>query len=150
MAGSWHGHCLVTRSPAPFHSLIIEDRQRMNAVFYFDSAELGGSLNSVAAVAQTMHPGEDLARAAVVDGVTAAPATCGVPRPAAGLAGRAAADELMKAPLVRHYDDVLRAVQGLADHDTPATDRRTAVPCGDAQTGTQVRDLLRGADVHSD
>ena len=61
-----------------------------------------------------MTAGEDLARTAVIEGVTAALAASGVPRPAAGLAGRAAADALMKLTPVRHYEDVRRAVQALA------------------------------------
>ena len=69
---------------------------------------------ALAAVAQAMETAEDLARAAVIDGVTAVLATYGVPRLAAGLAGRAAADALMKATPVQHYEDVLRSVQGLA------------------------------------
>ena len=69
---------------------------------------------ALAAVAQAMMAGEDLLRAAVIEGVTAALAACAVPRPAAGLAGRAAADALMKATPIRHYEDVLRAVQTLA------------------------------------
>jgi hypothetical protein len=77
----------------------------------WDSHLLCGAL---AAVAQAMKTAEDLTRTAVIDGVTAALVTYGVPNLAAGLAGRAAADALMKAPLVRHYEDVLRAVQGLA------------------------------------
>lgn len=69
---------------------------------------------ALAAVAQAMKAGGDLARTAVIDGVTAALAASGVPRLAAGLAGRAAADALMKLTPVRHYEDVRRAVQMLA------------------------------------
>jgi hypothetical protein len=69
---------------------------------------------ALAAVAQTMMAGEDLARAAVIEGVTAALAACAVRRPVAGLAGRAAADALMKVTPIRHYEDVRRAVQPLA------------------------------------
>jgi hypothetical protein len=61
-----------------------------------------------------MIAGEDLARTAVTAGVTAALAACGMPRLVAGLAGRAAADTLMKLTPVRHWEDVRRAVQLLA------------------------------------
>ena len=69
---------------------------------------------ALAAAAQAMKAGEDLAKAAVTEGVTAALAACGVPRLAAGLAGRAATDTLMKLTPVRHWADVRRAVQLLA------------------------------------
>jgi hypothetical protein len=69
---------------------------------------------ALAAVAQAMTAGEDLARTAVIEGATAALAAGGVPRPAAALAGRAAADALMKLGPVRHYEDARRAVQMLA------------------------------------
>jgi hypothetical protein len=55
-----------------------------------------------------------LARTAVTKGVTAALAACGMPRLAAGLAGRAATDTLMKLTPVRHWEDVRHAVQLLA------------------------------------
>jgi hypothetical protein len=69
---------------------------------------------ALAAVAQAMKAGEDLARTAVTEGVTAALAACGMPRLAAGLAGHAATDTLMKLTPVRHWEDVRRAVQLLA------------------------------------
>ena len=50
---------------------------------------------ALAAVAQAMKAGEDLARTAVTKGVTAALAAGGMPRLAADLAGRAATDTLM-------------------------------------------------------
>jgi hypothetical protein len=64
--------------------------------------------SALAAVAQAMKAGEDLAKTAVTKGVTAAVATCGMPRLAAGLAGRAATDTLMKLTPVRHWEDVRR------------------------------------------
>jgi hypothetical protein len=51
---------------------------------------------ALATVAQAMKAGEDLAKTAVTAGVRAALTACGVPRLAAGLAGRAATDALMK------------------------------------------------------
>jgi hypothetical protein len=69
---------------------------------------------ALAAVAQAMKAGEDLARTAVTKGVTAALVVGGMPRLAAGLAGRAATDTLMKLTPVRHWEDVRRAVQLLA------------------------------------
>ena len=69
---------------------------------------------ALAAVAQAMKAGEDLAKTAVTEGVTAALTACGMPRLAAGLAARAAADTLMKLTPVRHWEDVRRAVQLLA------------------------------------
>ncbi len=69
---------------------------------------------ALAAVAQAMEAGEDLARTAVTEGVTAALTICGIPRPAARLAGRAATDTLVKLTPVRHWEDVRRAVQLLA------------------------------------
>ena len=69
---------------------------------------------ALAAVAQAMKAGEDLAKTAVTAGVMAALTACGVPRLAAGLAGRAATDALMKLTPVRHWEDLRRAVQLLA------------------------------------
>ena len=69
---------------------------------------------ALAAVAQAMKAGEDLARTAVIEGVTAAAVAGGAPRPAAGLAGRAAADALMKLSPIRHFGDARRAVELLA------------------------------------
>lgn len=66
---------------------------------------------ALAAVAQGMKNGEDLARKAVARGVTAALTSSGVPRLAAGLAARAAVDTLMRLSPVRHWEDVRRAVQ---------------------------------------
>ena len=68
---------------------------------------------ALAAVAQAMKAGEDLARTAVIEGVAAA-ATAGGASSAAGLAGRAAADVLMKLSPVRHFEDARRAVELLA------------------------------------
>jgi hypothetical protein len=68
----------------------------------------------LAAVAQAMKAGEDLAKSAVTASVRATLTACGVPRLAAGLAGRAAADALMKLMPVRHWEDLRRAVQLLA------------------------------------
>lgn len=69
---------------------------------------------ALAAVAQAMKAGEDLAKGAVTRGVTAALAAGGMPRLTAGLAGRAATDTLMKLTPVRHWEDVRRAMQLLA------------------------------------
>jgi hypothetical protein len=69
---------------------------------------------ALAAVARAMMAGEDLLRTAVIAGVTAALAAGEVPRPVAGLAGRAGGDALMKVTPIRHYEDVLRAAQTLA------------------------------------
>jgi hypothetical protein len=71
--------------------------------------------SALAAVAQAMKAGEDLAKGVVTAGVSAAALTaCGVPRLAAGLAGRAATDALTKLTPVRHWEDLRRAVQLLA------------------------------------
>jgi hypothetical protein len=51
---------------------------------------------ALAAVAQAMKAGEDLAKGAITAGARAALTAGGVPRLAAGLAGRAATDALMK------------------------------------------------------
>jgi hypothetical protein len=69
---------------------------------------------ALAAVAKAMKAREDLARTAVAKGVMAALVAGGMPRSAAGLAGRAATDTLMKLTPVRHWEDVRRAVQLLA------------------------------------
>jgi len=74
---------------------------------------------ALAAVAQAMKAGEDLAKAAVTKGVTAVLAACGTPRLAAGLAARAATDTLMKLTPVQHWEDVRRAVQLLAVSTCP-------------------------------
>ena len=67
--------------------------------------------SALAAVAQAMKAGEDLAKTAVAEGVTAALAACGMPRLPARLAGRATADTLMKVSPARHWEDVRRSVQ---------------------------------------
>lgn len=77
---------------------------------------------ALAAVAQAMKAGEDAARAAVIEGVTAALMVGGVTRPVAGLAGRAAADVLMKQTPARHWEDVRRAVEALAVAMCPDVD----------------------------
>ena len=69
---------------------------------------------ALAAAAQAMKAGEDLARTAVTEGVTAALTSSGIRRLAAGLAARAAVDRLMLLAPVRHWEDVRRAVQLLA------------------------------------
>lgn len=69
---------------------------------------------ALAAVAQAMKVGEDLAKTAVTKGVTATLISSGIPRLAAGLAARAAVDTLMKLTPARHWEDIRRAVQMLA------------------------------------
>lgn len=69
---------------------------------------------ALAAMAQAMKAGEDLARTAVTEGVAMALVAAGIPRLAANLAGRAAADTLMRLTSVRHWEDVRRAVELLA------------------------------------
>ena len=69
---------------------------------------------ALAAVAQAMKAVEDLTKNTVTAGVRAALTACGVPRLAAGLAGRAATDALMKLTPIRHWEDLRRAVQLLA------------------------------------
>jgi hypothetical protein len=69
---------------------------------------------ALAAVAQTMKAGEDLAKTAVAKGVTAALTSVGIPHMAAGQAARAVVDKLMKLTPARHWEDVRRAVQLLA------------------------------------
>jgi hypothetical protein len=66
---------------------------------------------ALAEVAKAMKAGEDLAKAAVTEGVTEALVACRIPRLAAGLAGRAAADTLMRLTPLRHWEDVCRAVR---------------------------------------
>ena len=69
---------------------------------------------ALAAVAQAMKAGEDLAKSAVTASVSAALTACGVPSLAAGLTGRAATDALTKLTPVRHWEDLRRAAQLLA------------------------------------
>ena len=103
---------------------------------------------ALAAVAQAMKAGEDLARTAVIEGVAATLAAGGVPRQAAGLSGRAAADALMKLTPVRHYEDVRRAVQALAvamcpnvaDH--PEVKRYCLQPTASALLSSAMREEL--------
>lgn len=103
---------------------------------------------ALAAVARAMAAGEDQARAAVIKGVTAALAASGVPRPAAGLAGRAAADVLAKLPPVRQYEDARRAVQALAvavcpnvaDH--PEVERYCLRPIASALLSSAIQEEL--------
>jgi hypothetical protein len=77
---------------------------------------------ALAAVAKAMKAGEDAARATVIEGATAALTAGGVTRPVAGLAGRAAADVLMKQTPVRHWEDVRQAVEALAVAMCPDVD----------------------------
>jgi hypothetical protein len=69
---------------------------------------------AIAAVAQAMKAGEDVAKTVVTKGITAALTSCGIPRPAAGLAARVAVDRLMKLTLIGHWEAVRRAVQLVA------------------------------------
>jgi hypothetical protein len=74
---------------------------------------------ALAAAARTMKAGEDLAKTVVTDGVASALITGGMPRPAANLAGRAAADALTKLTPVQHWEQVRRAVELLAVSTCP-------------------------------
>ena len=67
--------------------------------------------SALAAVAHAMKAGEDAARTAVTEGVRAALTACGIPPSAARLAGRAAADTLMKLTPVQHWEAARRAAQ---------------------------------------
>jgi hypothetical protein len=67
--------------------------------------------SALAAVAHAMQAGEDLAKTAVAEGVTAALTACGMPRLPARLAGRAAADKLISLMTAGHWAAVRRAVQ---------------------------------------
>jgi len=67
--------------------------------------------SALAAVARAMQAGEDLAKTAVAEGVTAALTACGMPRLPARLAGRAAADKLISLMTAGHWEAVRRAVQ---------------------------------------
>ena len=67
--------------------------------------------SALAAVAHAMKAGEDLAKSAVTEGVTAALTACGMPRLPARLAGRAAADKLISLMTAGHWEAVRRAVQ---------------------------------------
>jgi hypothetical protein len=69
---------------------------------------------ALAAAAHAMKAGEDAANAAVTKAITAALTLAGVPRLAAGLAARAAVNQLMKLTPLGHWEGVRRAVQLLA------------------------------------
>jgi hypothetical protein len=66
---------------------------------------------ALTAVAHAIQAGEDLAKAAVAEGVTTVLTACGMPRLPARLAGRAAADKLMSLTPAGHWAAVRRAVQ---------------------------------------
>jgi hypothetical protein len=66
---------------------------------------------ALAAVAHAMQAGEDMAKAAVAEGVTTVLTACGMPRVPARLAGRAAAAKLVSLTPLGHWAAVRRAVQ---------------------------------------
>jgi hypothetical protein len=83
---------------------------------------------ALAAVARAMKAGEDLAKTVVTKGVTSALVAGGMPRLlAAGLAGRAATDALMKLTPVGHWEHVRRAVELLAVSMCPNVANHPAV-----------------------
>jgi hypothetical protein len=86
---------------------------------------------ALAAVAQAMEAGKDLAETAVTQSVTAMLASSGITSPVAGLAARAVVDVLMKLPPVQHWDNVRCAVQVLAVSVCPsvANHREVAQQC---------------------
>lgn len=106
---------------------------------------------ALAAVAQAMKAGEDLARTAVTEGVTATLTACGMPRLTAGLAGRAATDTLMKLTPVRHWEDVRRAVQlhavsicpNVADH--PEVEQYCLRPLASELLSSAIQEELAGS-----
>jgi hypothetical protein len=102
---------------------------------------------ALAAVAQAMKTAEDMAKTAVTKGVTAALTSCGIPRQAAGLAARAAADKLMKLAF-GHWEAVRRAVQlvavsmcpNVADH--PAVEQYCLQPLASQLLSDEIQDEL--------
>ena len=82
---------------------------------------------ALAAVAHAMNAGEDLARTAITEGVTAALTSVAIPGLAAGLAARAAVDTLMKLGPIQHWDNIRRAFQLLAVSACPKVAAHPAV-----------------------
>jgi hypothetical protein len=105
---------------------------------------------ALAAVAQAMKAGEDLAKTAVTRGVTAALTSCGIPRVAASLAARAAVDKLIRLTPVGHWEAVRRAVQliavsicpNVADH--PAVEQYCLQPLASQLLSDEIQDELAG------
>lgn len=69
---------------------------------------------ALASAARAMQAGEDMAKALVTDAVSTALIAGGTPRLAARLAGRAAADSLMRLTPAQHWQQVRRAVELMA------------------------------------
>ena len=82
---------------------------------------------ALAAMAQAMKAGEDAAKAAVAEAVTEALTSAGVPRLAAGIAARAAVDQLTKLTPVGQWENVRRAVQLRAVSTCPNVAEHPAV-----------------------
>lgn len=82
---------------------------------------------ALAAVARAMEAGEKVAKTVVTKGITSALVAAGMPRQAAGLAGRAATDTLMNLTPVGHWKHVRRAVELLAVSVCPNVANHPAV-----------------------
>jgi hypothetical protein len=107
--------------------------------------------SALAAVAQAMKAGEDMARTAVTEGVTAALTACGMSRRPARMAGRAAAGTLMKLGPARHWEDIRRAVElqavtvcpCVAEH--PDVQRYCARPLASEALSSVIQEELAGS-----
>jgi hypothetical protein len=82
---------------------------------------------ALAATAHAMEAGEDLAKTLVIQGVTTALTSAGIPTPAADIAARAALGTLMKLTPYRHWHDIHRGVQFLAVAVCPAVENHPEV-----------------------
>jgi hypothetical protein len=82
---------------------------------------------ALAAVARAMDVGQNAAETVVTKGITSALVAGGMPRPAAGLAGRAATDVLLKLTPIGHWEAVRRAVGLLAVSMCPNVANHPAV-----------------------
>jgi hypothetical protein len=82
---------------------------------------------ALAAIARVMEAGEKVAKAVVTKGITSALVAAGMPRQAAGLAGRAATAALWKLTPVGRWEHVRRAVGLLAVSTCPNVANHPAV-----------------------
>jgi hypothetical protein len=82
---------------------------------------------ALAATAHAMDAAEDKAKELIVQGVTTALTSVGVPSPVAGMAARAALDAITKLPDYKQWDAVRRGVRLAAVATCPAVENHPEV-----------------------
>jgi hypothetical protein len=82
---------------------------------------------ALAATAHAMDAAEDRSKELIIQGVTTALTSAGVPNPVAGMAARAALDAVTKLPAYKQWDAVRRGVRLAAIAACPSVDRHPEV-----------------------